>query len=138
MSSITSYFPTLLCNSPQFNRTVINQDLQYKILDQSFRQEPRALNSTDFDAMIKSGAVFATEFQPDDPVLDRIDSDVLGRSAREIVPGGWCLGDPANGTCSVWGDANVLRPGKGAARLEKRIVEMLSNRRFRSQQCISE
>ncbi|CAI0383243.1 unnamed protein product [Linum tenue] len=138
MSSISSYFPTLLCNSPQFNRTVINQDLQYKILDQSFRQEPRALNSTDFDAMIKSGAAFATEFQPDDPVLDRIDSDVLGRSPGEIVPGGWCLGDPANGTCSVWGDANVLRPGKGAARLEKRIVEMLSNRRFRSQQCISD
>ncbi|CAL1384408.1 unnamed protein product [Linum trigynum] len=138
MSSITSYFPTVLCNSPQFNRTVINQDLQYKILDQSFRQEPRALNSTDFNAMIRSGAAFATEFQPDDPVLDRIDSDVLGRSPGEIVPGGWCLGNPANGTCSVWGDANVLRPGKGAARLEKRIVELLSNGRFRSQQCIFE
>ncbi|CAN1278811.1 Beta-glucuronosyltransferase GlcAT14A [Linum perenne] len=106
MYSITSYFHTVLCNSPQFNRTVINQDLH--------------------------------QFGADDPVLGRIDSDILRRIPGEIVPGGWCLGDPANATCSVWGDANVLRPGKGAARLEKLIVKMLSKGKFRSQQCIVE
>ncbi|CAN1278802.1 Beta-glucuronosyltransferase GlcAT14A [Linum perenne] len=138
MYSITSYFHTVLCNSPQFNRTVINQDLQYKVLDQSFRQEPRPLNSSDFRTMIRSGAAFASQFGADDPVLGRIDSDILRRIPGEIVPGGWCLGDPANATCSVWGDANVLRPGKGAARLEKLIVKMLSKGKFRSQQCIVE
>ncbi|CAN1278810.1 Beta-glucuronosyltransferase GlcAT14A [Linum perenne] len=112
MYSITSYFHTVLCNSPQFNRTVINQDLH--------------------------GAAFASQFGADDPVLGRIDSDILRRIPGEIVPGGWCLGDPANATCSVWGDANVLRPGKGAARLEKLIVKMLSKGKFRSQQCIVE
>ncbi|CAN1278809.1 Beta-glucuronosyltransferase GlcAT14A [Linum perenne] len=131
MYSITSYFHTVLCNSPQFNRTVINQDLQYKV-------EPRPLNSSDFRTMIRSGAAFASQFGADDPVLGRIDSDILRRIPGEIVPGGWCLGDPANATCSVWGDANVLRPGKGAARLEKLIVKMLSKGKFRSQQCIVE
>ncbi|CAN0875677.1 Beta-glucuronosyltransferase GlcAT14A [Linum grandiflorum] len=138
MSSITSYFHTVLCNSPQFNRTVINQDLQYKVLDQSFRQEPRLLNSSDLRTMIRSGAAFASQFKANDPVLGQIDSEILRRSRGEILPGGWCLGDPANATCSVWGDANVLRPGKGAARLERLIVKILSNGKFRSQQCIVE
>ncbi|KAK3187780.1 hypothetical protein Dsin_027341 [Dipteronia sinensis] len=71
------------------------------------------LNSTEFDVMIQSGAAFATQFQFDDPVLDRIDRKILNRSPGEVVPGGWCLGDSRNSTCSVWGDADVLRPGSG-------------------------
>ncbi|KAK2400249.1 beta-glucuronosyltransferase GlcAT14A [Trifolium repens] len=134
-SSLSNYFPTVLCNSRQFNKTVINQDLLYAVYD-SHRNDLRPLNSTDFDDLINSGAAFAKKFQQDDPVLDLIDQKILGRSPRSVVPGGWCLGEPGNNTCLTWGDASILRPGTGSQRLEKAIVELLSNGTFRSRQCI--
>ncbi|EOY05420.1 Core-2/I-branching beta-1,6-N-acetylglucosaminyltransferase family protein, putative [Theobroma cacao] len=136
--SFTNYFPTVLCNSDQFKRTVINHNLQYIAFNKSSTKKPPQMNSADFDAMIQSGAAFATQFRFDDPVLDRIDQEILKRSPGKAVPGGWCLGEPDNGTCSVWGDADILRPGPGARRLEKRIVESLSDGRFQSQQCQEE
>ncbi|XP_061348088.1 beta-glucuronosyltransferase GlcAT14B [Gastrolobium bilobum] len=136
-SSLSSYFPTVLCNSNQFNRTVINQNLLYALHD-SHRNDLRPLNSTDFDDMIRSRAAFAQKFQADDPVLDLIDQKILGRSRGSVVPGGWCLGEPGNSTCLTWGDAKILRPGSGSQRLEKAIVELLSNGTFRSHQCIYE
>ncbi|KDP20340.1 hypothetical protein JCGZ_06426 [Jatropha curcas] len=137
-SSLTNYFPTVLCNSHQFNRTIINNNLEYVAFEKTSKQANHTLNIREFDAMIQSGAAFASQFQHDDPVLERIDQEILGRNPGQVVPGGWCLGDPENGTCSVWGDAYVLRPGQGAARLEKRIVELLSKGAFRSHQCIVE
>ncbi|KAK6255088.1 hypothetical protein SCA6_016393 [Theobroma cacao] len=136
--SFTNYFPTVLCNSDQFKRTVINHNLQYIAFNKSSTKKPPQMNSAEFDAMIQSGAAFATQFRFDDPVLDRIDQEILKRSPGKAVPGGWCLGEPDNGTCSVWGDADILRPGPGARRLEKRIVESLSDGRFQSQQCQEE
>ncbi|XP_007034494.2 PREDICTED: beta-glucuronosyltransferase GlcAT14A [Theobroma cacao] len=136
--SFMNYFPTVLCNSDQFKRTVINHNLQYIAFNKSSTKKPPQMNSAEFDAMIQSGAAFATQFQFDDPVLDRIDQEILKRSPGKAVPGGWCLGEPDNGTCSVWGDADILRPGPGARRLEKRIVESLSDGRFQSQQCQEE
>lgn len=138
-SSLINYFPTVICNSRQFNRTVINHNLQYVAFEKPSKKVPRTLNSSEFDAMIQSGAAFATQFKLDDPVLDRIDQDVLGRNPGEVVPGGWCLGgEPGNITCSAWGDADILRPGIGASRLEKLIVRLLSNGEFHSRQCIVE
>ncbi|XWS60847.1 hypothetical protein CRYUN_Cryun07bG0072800 [Craigia yunnanensis] len=136
--SFTNYFPTVLCNSDQFKRTVINHNLQYIAFNKSSTKKPPPMNSAEFDAMIQSGAAFATEFQFDDSVLDHIDQEILKRSPGKVVPGGWCLGEPSNGTCSVWGDADILRPGPGARRLEKSIVELLSDGRFQSQQCLEE
>lgn len=136
--SFTNYFPTVLCNSDQFKSTVINHNLQYIAFNKSSTKKRPPMSSADFDAMIQSGAAFATEFQFDDPVLDRIDQEILQRSPGKVVPGGWCLGEPGNGTCSVWGDADILRPGAGATRLEKRIMDLLSDGRFRSQQCLEE
>ncbi|KAE8076205.1 hypothetical protein FH972_014869 [Carpinus fangiana] len=138
LSSLSSYFPTILCNSHKFNRTVINHNLQYAAFDKPSSAEPRLLSSNDFEVMIQSGAAFATRFKSDDPMLDRIDQEILGRKHSNVVPGGWCLGESGNHTCSVWGNADVLRPGLGARRLEKRIVELLSNGTFRSQQCMDE
>lgn len=88
--------------------------------------------------MIRSRAAFATQFPFDDPMLDRIDKEILNRQPGKVVPGGWCLGDPGNETCSVWGDADILRPGKGARRLEKQLVELLFNGQFRVRQCMIE
>ncbi|KAE9617574.1 hypothetical protein Lal_00035168 [Lupinus albus] len=137
-SSLSSYFPTVLCNSREFIRTVINQNLFYAAFDNHHINDPRPLNSTDFGDMVHSGAAFARKFEPDDPVLDLIDEKLLGRSPQSVVPGGWCLGEPGNNTCLTWGDANILRPGTGSRRLEKAIVGLLSNGTFRSSQCIFE
>ncbi|KAL7124190.1 hypothetical protein ABFS83_14G031500 [Erythranthe nasuta] len=127
-SSTSVYFPTVLCNSRKFNRTTINHSLHYSAcLDSRNKRGPHFLNSTHFDDLIQSGAAFASPFQPNDPVLDRIDQDVLRRNPTGAVPGGWCLGDSGEDVCSVWGDAEVLKPGEGAKRLERRLVQILSN-----------
>ncbi|KAG6420030.1 hypothetical protein SASPL_116544 [Salvia splendens] len=118
------YFPTLLCNSRQFKRTTINHSLLFSSLDS--RQRIRQLNSSDFQELVQSGAAFASAFPQNDPILDRIDLEFLQRSPNKPVPGGWCLGDSGDHKCSVWGDSDVLRPGQGARRLEKRLVRLLS------------
>ena len=135
-SSLSNYFPTILCNSRQFNRTIINHELKYANFDKPSSEEPRQVTSDDFDAMIRSGAAFAARFKSNDPLLDRIDKEILGRERGYIVPGGWCLGESGNNTCSVWGDADILRPGSGARRLEKLLVELLSNSTTLSNRCI--
>ncbi|KAF5941818.1 hypothetical protein HYC85_019460 [Camellia sinensis] len=135
-SSASVYFPTLLCNSQQFNKTIMNHGLQYASFDT--RQEARPLKSKDFHDFIQSGAAFASPFLADDPVLDRIDREILRRIPGKLVPGGWCLGESKNNTCDVWGDADILRPGRGARRLEKLLVKLLSNGTFRSHQCVVE
>ncbi|KAE8668065.1 Hydroxyethylthiazole kinase family protein [Hibiscus syriacus] len=111
---------------------------EYVTSNVSSSKKPSLTNSAEFDAMIQSGDAFAAEFQFDDPVLDRIDRKILKRKPGRVVPGGWCLGVPKNDTCSLWGDADILRPGPGAKRLEKRIVRLLSDTRFRSRQCLDE
>ncbi|XP_057783582.1 beta-glucuronosyltransferase GlcAT14A isoform X2 [Salvia miltiorrhiza] len=125
-ASTSVYFPTLLCNSHRFNRTTINHSLQYSSLDSS-QQQARLLNSSDFHELVHSGAAFASAFPENDPVLDHIDRELLQRDPNKPVPGGWCLGDSGDHKCSIWGDADVLKPGLGAKRLEKRLVRLLSN-----------
>ncbi|KAM7252889.1 hypothetical protein ACFE04_008801 [Oxalis oulophora] len=134
--SLSNYFPTILCNSHDYNRTVVNNNLMYVTFNKTAKIKPHPLNSSEFDSMVQSGAAFATEFQLDDPTLDQIDKKLLERDPGRVVTGGWCLGDPENGTCSVWGDADVLRPGPGAKRLEKMVYNLLSDDRFSSQQFI--
>nr|GEX89654.1 beta-glucuronosyltransferase GlcAT14A [Tanacetum cinerariifolium] len=137
LSSDSVYFPTVLCNSPQLNRTVVNHNLQYSAYET--KHEPRLLHSDDFNDLINSGSAFASPFLPDDPILDRIDQELLNRGQGKPVAGGWCLGgESSNEACSVWGDADVLKPGSGAKRLEQRMVGLLSNETFISHQCIFE
>ncbi|WOH12667.1 hypothetical protein DCAR_0832174 [Daucus carota subsp. sativus] len=128
------YFQTLICNSQQFSRTVINHNLQYSAL--GVRNEPRHLNSTDLHHLIDSGAAFASPFLPDDPVLDLIDEKILGRVPGKPAPGGWCVGGNGNDTCLEWGNAEVLRPGPGARRLERLFLDLLSNGTLGSDQCV--
>lgn len=109
----------------------MNQNLLYDTPDKHTINEPREL----YKDMVKSGAAFARKFRSDDSVLDLIDKKILGRRPESVVPGGWCLGEPGNETCSIWGDADILRPSAGSRRLEKAMVKLLSNGTFRSRQC---
>nr|GEV57753.1 beta-glucuronosyltransferase GlcAT14A-like [Tanacetum cinerariifolium] len=113
--------------------------LSNSLSSDSTKHEPRLLHSDDFNDLINSGSAFASPFLPNDPILDRIDQELLNRGQGKPVAGGWCLGgESSNEACSVWGDADVLKPGSGAKRLEQRMVELLSNETFISHQCIFE
>lgn len=137
LSSHTDYFQTVLCNTPEFNRTVVNHNLHRALRENLPKQAPQELSLEEFKNMTKRGTAFATGFSRDGDghILDHIDREILSRGPSMIVPGGWCLGggeDP----CAVWGNANVLRPGLGATKLAEIIAEALSSGSFRSRQCI--
>lgn len=136
LSAQSLYFPTLICNSKQFRRTIINHNLQHAALDD--KQEPRPLNSSDIDDLFNTGAAFASPFLPDDPVLDLIDQKILGRDPGKPTPGGWCVGESEDDICSDWGDAEVLRPSPAARKLERSIVKLLSDGAYKSHQCVVE
>ncbi|XP_008808451.1 beta-glucuronosyltransferase GlcAT14A-like [Phoenix dactylifera] len=135
-SSCTNYFQTVLCNSPEFNRTVVNHDLHYVVWDTSPKKEPHVLTTNDLENMTQSGAAFGTRFARDDPVLDHIDQEVLNCGPSKIVPGGWCLGKGHTDACLIWGNVDVLIPGPGAMRLADFMAQLLSAGTLHSHQCI--
>ncbi|AAF86534.1 putative glycosyl transferase, family 14 [Arabidopsis thaliana] len=135
VSSPEGYFHTVICNSKEFINTAIGHDLHYIAWDSPPKQHPRSLSLKDFDNMVKSKAPFARKFHKNDPALDKIDKELLGRTHR-FAPGGWCVGSSANGNdqCSVQGDDSVLKPGPGSERLQE-LVQTLSSEEFRRKQC---
>jgi len=135
VSSPEGYFHTVLCNSEEFRNTTVNHDLHFIAWDNPPKQHPLSLTLDFFHALSTSGAAFARKFARDDPVLDKIDQELLRRPKNKFSPGGWCVGsndDP----CAVRGDYTLLRPGPGAKRFEDLVVRLLSPENFRTQQCI--
>lgn len=137
ISSPEGYFHTVICNAQEFQNTTVNHDLHYISWDTPPRQHPHSLGLQDFEKMNESNAPFARKFDRMDPVLDRIDEELLGRTNGSFVPGGWCIGNRDDGSdpCSVMGDRTVLKPGPGSKRLQKLIVGLLSKENFRNRQC---
>ena len=137
VSSPEGYFHTIICNSKEFSNTTVNSDMHFLKWDNPPKQHPLLLSMNDFQAMNKSSAPFARKFAKNDPVLDKIDSELLGRKDDSFTPGGWCIGKAENETdpCSVIGDTSLLRPGPGAKRLERLILNLLSADNFRANQC---
>ncbi|CAL4943796.1 unnamed protein product [Urochloa decumbens] len=146
ISSPEGYFHTVACNAEEFRNTTVNSDLHYISWDNPPMQHPHHLTLADWDAMLASGAPFARKFPRDDPVLDRIDAEVLARrgGADVVAPGGWCAGagevgnGKSNETCAAVGDAAVVRPGPGAERLQGLVSSLLSEENFRPKQCVVE
>lgn len=135
ISSPEGYFHTVICNTEEFRETAIGHDLHYIAWDNPPKQHPLSLTINDFDKMLNSTAPFARKFAKDDPVLDKIDKELLGRTNR-FAPGGWCVGrsDGEADPCSIRGDDSVFRPGPGAKRLQELMDNLLSEE-FRSKQC---
>ncbi|KAF4375652.1 hypothetical protein F8388_014374 [Cannabis sativa] len=131
------YFHSVICNSPEFKNTTVNNDLRYMIWDSPPRMEPHFLNVSDFDQMVQSGAAFARQFAKDDPVLNLIDEKILKRGLNRPSPGAWCSGrrswwmDP----CSQWGDVNIMKPGPQAKKFEESITNLLDDWTSQSNQC---
>lgn len=137
LSSPEGYFHTVMCNAQEFRNTTVNHDLHFISWDNPPKQHPHILTIADMPRMIESNAPFARKFRHDDPVLDKIDANLLGRGQGMFVPGGWCIGSRKNGSdpCSVAGNSTILRPGTGAKRLENLISSLLSQENFRPRQC---
>lgn len=137
ISSPEGYFHTVMCNAQEFRNTTVNSDLHFISWDNPPKQHPHHLNLNDMQRMVDSNAPFARKFQREDPVLNKIDSELLHRGPGMLVPGGWCIGHRENGSdpCSVIGNTTILRPSAGAKRLEKLISSLLSGDNFRPKQC---
>ncbi|EEF44988.1 beta-glucuronosyltransferase GlcAT14B [Ricinus communis] len=137
ISSPEGYFHTVICNAQEFRNTTVNSDLHFISWDNPPKQHPHHLNIADMQRMIDSNAPFARKFPRNDPVLDKIDSELLSRGPSMFTPGAWCIGSRENGSdpCSVIGNTTVLRPGPGAKRLENLISNLLSSENFRPKQC---
>lgn len=137
ISSPEGYFHTVICNAQEFRNTTVNHDLHFISWDNPPKQHPHYLTLSDMSSMIDSNAPFARKFPRDDPVLDKIDAELLFRGPGMLVPGGWCIGPRENGSdpCSVVGNTTALRPGPGAGRLEKLMLSLLSEGNFRPRQC---
>ncbi|CAA3023868.1 beta-glucuronosyltransferase 14A-like [Olea europaea subsp. europaea] len=135
ISSPEGYFHTVICNTEEFCNTAIGHDLHYIAWDSPPKQHPRSLTIKDFNKMVNSSASFARKFHKDDPVLDKIDKELLGRTNR-FAPGAWCVGSSENGAdpCFLRGNNSVFKPGPGAERLQQLIGNLLSED-FRSKQC---
>ncbi|KAL4620322.1 hypothetical protein ACB092_06G145800 [Castanea dentata] len=135
VSSPEGYFHTVICNTPEFRNTAISHDLHYIAWDTPPKQHPLSLTMKDFDKMVKSNAPFARKFAKNDPVLDKIDKELLGRANR-FAPGAWCTGSSDGGAdpCSLRGNDTVFRPGPGAERFQELLQTLLSED-FRKKQC---
>ncbi|XP_042520662.1 beta-glucuronosyltransferase GlcAT14B-like [Macadamia integrifolia] len=134
VSSPEGYFHTVICNAPEFAVTAVNHDLHYISWDMPPKQHPHVLNLNDTKKMIRSNAPFARKFKQDDPVLDKIDNELLNRKSGSFVQGGWCSGNPP---CSEVGEPTRLKPGQGAHRLAKLMARIVLSPKFRGNWCSS-
>ncbi|KAF8391341.1 hypothetical protein HHK36_023645 [Tetracentron sinense] len=132
LSSPEGYFQTVICNVPEFANTTVNHDMHYIAWDIPPKQHPHSLSLNDTNMMIGSNTPFARKFRQDDPVLDKIDKELLRRANGSFTPGGWCSGNPP---CSKVGDPTRIKPGKGARRLSRLIAKIVLSSKFTQNQC---
>ncbi|KAM3359360.1 beta-glucuronosyltransferase GlcAT14A [Capsicum galapagoense] len=130
LSSPEGYFQTVVCNVQEFINTTINHDLHFIAWDNPPKQHPHYLTVDDYKEMVDSNAPFARKFGKNEPVLDKIDVELLGRKPDGFVPGSW-FGDAKIAT-----NVTSLRPGPGAKRLTSLISSFLSHKDFDKKHCL--
>ncbi|XP_074278795.1 beta-glucuronosyltransferase GlcAT14A-like [Silene latifolia] len=118
------YFHSVICNSPEFSNTTINNNLRYMVWDSPPKMDVHYLGVSDYDQMIQSGAAFARRFKKDDPVLTMIDEKILKRKSGQVGPGAWC-----------GGDVNSVKPGFQATRLSENMTRYLDDLSSETAQC---
>jgi protein xylosyltransferase len=138
LSSPEGYFHTVICNVPEFRNTTVNHDLHFISWDNPPKQHPHYLTLNDFDGMLNSNAPFARKFGREDPVLDKIDQEILGRQPDGFVPGGWLdlLNTTVKGKHFAVERVEDLRPGPGAHRLKKLVTGLLTQEGFDDKHCV--
>ncbi|KAJ1691273.1 hypothetical protein LUZ63_015428 [Rhynchospora breviuscula] len=139
LSSPEGYFHTVICNSPEFRNTTVNHDLHFISWDNPPKQHPHFLTVEDFSKMVDSNAPFARKFPREDPVLDKIDKELLKRDPDTgFVPGGWAdlLRKNESDVDYYVKDVKDLRPGDGAERIKKLIMGLISQEDFDNKHCL--
>ncbi|MCD7447710.1 hypothetical protein HAX54_032904 [Datura stramonium] len=134
LSSPEGYFQTVVCNVQEFINTTVNHDLHFIAWDNPPKQHPHYLTTDDYREMVESNAPFARKFGRNEPVLDKIDSELLGRKPDGFVPGSW-FGDTNTLTINVTNITSLL-PGPGAERLTSLISGFLSDKDFDKKHCL--
>ncbi|CAL9182895.1 unnamed protein product [Musa hybrid cultivar] len=140
LSSPEGYFHTVICNAPEFRNTTVNHDLHFISWDNPPKQHPHFLTLSDFPRLVSSNTPFARKFGRDDPVLDKIDKELLGRDPDGFVPSAWFDALKSNTTINdlqyTVRSVSDLRPGPGAERLKTLITGLLSADGFDEKHCI--
>ncbi|KAL5825514.1 hypothetical protein ACOSQ3_021577 [Xanthoceras sorbifolium] len=142
------YFHTVICNSPDFQNTTINSTLRYINWDSSTATgEPQLLKISHYNSMIASGSAFGRPFKEDDPVLQKIDENILNRTANRFVPGKWCLGggmlnksiDESSKVeeelCSTKGNIDAVKPSSYGIKLRVLLSKLVEDGRVTTSQC---
>ncbi|KAI5665249.1 hypothetical protein M9H77_24572 [Catharanthus roseus] len=140
LSSPEGYFHTVICNAEEFRNTTVNHDLHFISWDNPPKQHPHFLTAGDYQRMVDSNAPFARKFGREEAVLDKIDSELLGRKDDGFVPGGWSDGvDTNTNTTSLhfpFTNITTLKPGTGAQRLKNLINGLITDKDFDAKHCI--
>ncbi|CAN6571165.1 unnamed protein product [Malus baccata var. baccata] len=144
---LESYFHTIICSSPEFKNSAVNNDLRYILWDTAALGKAKVLDMSYYDQMLASRAAFARPFQTDDdPVLNKIDESVLNRTSKGLVPGEWCPGigrskSLENSTpdkeelCPSWGNINHVTPGPRGVILREFLAKLAVEGRFTTGHC---
>ncbi|KAF9681301.1 hypothetical protein SADUNF_Sadunf06G0211700 [Salix dunnii] len=137
LSSSEGYFHTVICNQKDYQNTTVNHDLHYLKWDNPPKQYPLNLTLEHFEEMVASGAPFARKFAKDDPVLNKIEKELLGIPDGQLARGRWCAGKSLSDkdVCVVYGSPYAVKPSTvNSKRLEKLMVKLLDSENFRSKQ----
>ncbi|KAG6501214.1 beta-glucuronosyltransferase GlcAT14B-like [Zingiber officinale] len=139
LSSPEGYFHTVICNAPEFRNTTVNHDLHFISWDNPPKQHPHFLTLDDFSGMVDSNAPFARKFGRDDPVLDKIDKELLGRDPGGFIWGAWhdrLKKNSSNDQHYIIKTVADLRRGPGAQRLKALITSLISADGFSERHCV--
>lgn len=141
---LESYFHTVLCNSPEFQNTTVNNDLRYIVWDSTY-EVPQILTMSHLDKMLASEAAFARPFQVNGPVLNKIDENILNRPPNGFVSGEWCSSQGKNKSlesseaseqlCQSWGSIDTVKPSSRGVDLKILLTKLAAKGRFRSCLC---
>ncbi|XP_062109938.1 beta-glucuronosyltransferase GlcAT14C-like [Humulus lupulus] len=142
---LESYFQTLLCNSPNFKNTTLNNPLSYTLWDPIF-EVPQLLTISHFDQMVSSEAAFAAPFEANNPVLDKIDRTILNRTLEGFVSGQWCGFEENDKSlsslelgCKSLGSIDIVKPGSAGVDLEVLLTKLVEeDERFGSSLCLED
>ncbi|WRX26445.1 Glycosyl transferase [Theobroma cacao] len=138
---LETYFHTVICSSPEFQNTTLDNDLRYIIWRTPRQGEPENLSTSHYDEMVASAAAFAQPIGEGDPLLNKIDEDVLNRLPHKIVPGSWAICQGRNESmrgeelCSTWGDIDAVKPGPKGIKLAALLSKLVAERRLPPSQC---
>nr|XP_043620939.1 beta-glucuronosyltransferase GlcAT14B-like [Erigeron canadensis] len=138
LSSPEGYFHTVICNAEEFRNTTVNHDLHFISWDNPPKQHPHFLSIDDYERMVESHAPFARKFGADTELLDKIDSELLGREPDGFVTSNWFDRSDTNKTIAehMIRNATELKPGPGAERIKALVGGMLDHKDFHMKHCI--